>query len=90
MLVLTRKPGQRIHIGNDIVLTVLAIEGDRVRVGIAAPRDVQVLRGELLDEVASVNRGAARPAGPVGAALLSELGKYLSKGPKPGVDASED
>ncbi len=47
MLVLTRKPGEKIHIGNDIVLTVLEVQGTRVRLGIDAPDDVRVLRAEL-------------------------------------------
>jgi carbon storage regulator len=47
ILVLTRKAGEKIRIGNDIVVTVLAVEGYRVRVGIAAPADVPILRAEL-------------------------------------------
>ncbi len=47
MLVLTRKPGEKIHIGNDIILTVLEVQGSRIRVGIDAPDDVRVLRAEL-------------------------------------------
>ncbi len=47
MLVLTRKLGEKIHIGPDIVLTVLEVQGKRVRLGIAAPDDVRVLRAEL-------------------------------------------
>ena len=49
MLVLTRKPGGELLIGDDIRLTVLAIEGRKVRLGIEAPGDVKVLRGELFD-----------------------------------------
>jgi carbon storage regulator len=48
MLVLTRRKNQSILIGNDIVVTVLEVKGDQVRVGITAPRDVQVYREELL------------------------------------------
>ena len=49
MLVLSRKPHDTIHIGDDVVLTVLSISGSRVRLGIVAPPEVQVLRGELLE-----------------------------------------
>jgi carbon storage regulator len=47
MLVLSRKEAQRIRLGNDIVITVLRLGGDKVRLGIEAPRDMLVLREEL-------------------------------------------
>jgi carbon storage regulator CsrA len=47
MLVLTRKANQQIQIGENIVITVLQIKGNSVRLGIEAPRDVRVVRGEL-------------------------------------------
>ena len=47
MLVLTRKLQERICIGNDITVTVLRVKGQQVRIGIEAPRDVRVIRGEL-------------------------------------------
>lgn len=47
LLVLTRKPNQRINIGDDIVVTVLEVRGDQVRLGIEAPRDVGVQREEI-------------------------------------------
>ena len=49
MLVLSRKCHDSIHIGSDIVVTVLAIRGNRVRLHVEAPRDVPVLRSELLE-----------------------------------------
>ena len=48
MLVLSRKPGEKVHIGGDIVVTVLEVKGNRVRIGIEAPRSVTVTRSELL------------------------------------------
>jgi carbon storage regulator CsrA len=47
MLVLSRKIGERIHIGNDIVLEVRRISGNRVTLALEAPRDMRILRGEL-------------------------------------------
>ncbi len=47
MLVLTRKLQQQIKIGEQITVTILKVKGNTVRVGIAAPRDVRVIRGEL-------------------------------------------
>jgi carbon storage regulator len=47
MLVLSRKRGEQIHIGEGVVLTVISIEGNRVRLGIEAPREVTVDRQEI-------------------------------------------
>lgn len=59
MLILTRKPDQRILINDDIVITVLAVDGDRVKLGISAPAAVSVLREELQRAVSGENRSAA-------------------------------
>ena len=48
MLILTRRAGEAILIGNDIKITVTAINGNQVRIGIDAPREVKVLREELV------------------------------------------
>ena len=47
MLVLTRKPGQRLMIGDDVVVTVLSVRNGQVRIGIEAPRSVSIRREEL-------------------------------------------
>lgn len=47
MLVLSRRESERIRVGDSIVVTVVRVAGDRVRLGIEAPSDVLVLRGEL-------------------------------------------
>lgn len=47
MLVLSRKIGERIHIGDDIIVTVTKVSGNRVTIGIDAPQEVGILRGEL-------------------------------------------
>ena len=48
MLVLTRRINERIIIGDDIIVTVLEVDGDQVRIGIDAPRDIKVFREEVL------------------------------------------
>jgi carbon storage regulator len=63
MLVLSRKTNERIVLGNDIVLTVTNISGNRVTIGIEAPNSVAILRGELLADIdaeASQQRTQAR------------------------------
>ena len=47
MLVLSRKPGEKVVIGNGITITLVEVQGNRVRVGIDAPDQVRILRGEL-------------------------------------------
>ena len=47
MLVLSRKTGERIHLGDDVVITITKIAGNRVAIGIEAPREVSIRRGEL-------------------------------------------
>jgi carbon storage regulator CsrA len=53
MLVLTRKQGERIQIGQDVVITVVRTKGKSVRLGIQAPAHVPVLRGEIAIEIAA-------------------------------------
>ena len=59
MLVLTRKPGERLVIGDNIVITVVDVKGDNIRIGIDAPREVKVYRGEIYDAIVAENRQAA-------------------------------
>lgn len=53
MLVLSRKKTEGIRIGEDITVTVLAIRGDKVRLGISAPRTIDVHRDEVFDAILS-------------------------------------
>lgn len=59
MLVLTRNANQSIMIGHDVVVTVLEIRGDQVRLGIRAPRSVDVHREEVYAALQRANRSAA-------------------------------
>ncbi len=59
MLVLARKVGQQIVIGDEIEVTVLEVRGEQVRLGINAPRSIAVHRKELLEQVAEENVRAA-------------------------------
>jgi len=59
MLVLTRKEGETIAIGDEIEIRVLRIDGDQIRLGIVAPRQMTVLRGELLKEINQETTDAA-------------------------------
>jgi carbon storage regulator len=61
MLVLSRKCEQSLLLGDDITITVLAIDGERVKLGIEAPRSVSVLRCEVFEQMQTANEGAAHP-----------------------------
>jgi carbon storage regulator len=82
VLVLTRRPGESIMIGDDVVVTVLDVRGDVVRVGIKAPRSVRVHREEVYQELQKANREAASPSeGAVEA--LSEMLRSGGSQPRP-------
>ena len=53
MLVLTRKPGQSIMIGDGVEVQVLSVAGEKVRLGITAPEDVSIFRNEVYDRIES-------------------------------------
>ena len=59
MLVLSRKSDQSVVLGSDITVTILSIDGDRVKLGIRAPRSVTVLRQELYDQLQASNAAAS-------------------------------
>ncbi|MBN1380244.1 MAG: carbon storage regulator CsrA [Deltaproteobacteria bacterium] len=59
MLILTRKLGETITIGDDIVITFLDIKGKQLRVGISAPKNVSIHRGEIYQLIQEQNREAA-------------------------------
>jgi carbon storage regulator len=60
MLVLTRKKGEAIMIGDDIELIVLGTEGDAVRLGIRAPKQIDIYRKEVWTSILQSNREASR------------------------------
>ena len=59
MLVLTRRIGESLVIGDDVVIRVLDVKGDVVRIGVDAPRHVQIHRQEVYEAVMAANRAAA-------------------------------
>jgi carbon storage regulator len=75
MLVLTRRAGESVMIGDDVVITVLEARGDVIRLGIQAPRDVQVHREEVYRELQAANREAASPTEDAVRALTKMLNK---------------
>jgi carbon storage regulator len=62
MLVLTRKIGETIRIGNDVTVQVLAIRGGQVRIGLSAPADVRIFREEIFRTIEDQNQHARLPS----------------------------
>ena len=58
MLVLTRKPGEKIFIGDNVSLTVVEVKGDSVRIAVDAPRDIKIYRGEIYEAIIAENKAA--------------------------------
>ncbi len=79
MLVLSRRVGESVVIGDDVTVTVLEVRGDVIRVGIDAPRSVAVHRAELLAQLESSNRAAASPSDDA----VASLAQALKRGPRP-------
>jgi carbon storage regulator len=77
MLVLTRKKGESIMVGDDIEIVVIGTDGDAVRIGIKAPKTVEVHRAEVYQAIRQANREAT--AHPIN---LTDLGEILKKAEK--------
>jgi len=60
MLIITRKPGEKVMVGDDIVIHLMEIVGGSVRLGIEAPRSIPVYREEIYTAVRDENRAAAQ------------------------------
>jgi len=62
VLVLSRRASESVMVGQDVVITVLEVRGDVVRLGISAPREIQVHREEVFRELQAQNAAAASPS----------------------------
>jgi carbon storage regulator len=90
MLVISRRKGERVSIGDEIELIVTEVHRTSVKLGIRAPRGLTVLRGEIRDSIAEANRAAAAssvedtvalsPPNPAGGGDVSEISIILRPG----------
>jgi carbon storage regulator len=59
MLILTRRVGETLMVGDDVTVTVLGVKGNQVRIGVNAPKDVAVHREEIYDRIRKENAGGS-------------------------------
>jgi carbon storage regulator len=83
MLILSRKVNEKIVIGSDISVSIIDIRGDQVRLGISAPRQVEVFREEVLRQIEAENKAAALAATADAAAKLPKLLPKVSQNDSP-------
>lgn len=77
MLVLSRRKGEKIVIGNEIVVEILAISGDGVRLGISAPTETSIHRYEVFAEIQEANRHAEAAVGEIETSTLEQLAAFV-------------
>lgn len=80
MLILTRKSGEGIRIGDHVTLKIIEIRGNQVRLGVEAPRDMAVHREEIYQLIQEQNRSSAESS-PADPQLLSKVWEEQSKKP---------
>ncbi len=84
MLILSRRPGESLTIGDEITITVVGVNGNQIRLGITAPRDVRVLREEIYRAMHEENRAAATAL--VSSNRLEEVFQHLRAKNKGGIE----
>ncbi len=87
MLVLTRKLGEVIRIGDQIEVVVVSVDGNSVKLGIEAPEEIPVYREEVYEKIASENKAASSE---FDKAKLKTLRGIVSKGKTPDPDGSRE
>jgi carbon storage regulator len=79
MLVLSRRVGEKVVIGNEVIVEVISVSGDGVRLGITAPRETSVHRFEVFAEILAANRAASTASTSGPRSSLEDLSAGLRK-----------
>jgi len=77
MLVLSRRKGEKIVIGNETVVEILSVSGEGVRLGISAPHETSIHRYEVFVEIQEANRQSEAAAGELEQATLEQLSAFV-------------
>lgn len=80
MLVLSRRKGEKIVIGNEIVIEIVSVSGDGVRLGISAPKETSIHRYEVFAEIQEANRSAEEALKELESSSLEQLAAFVQKG----------
>ncbi|KAA3615502.1 MAG: carbon storage regulator [Calditrichaeota bacterium] len=86
MLVLTRRLGETIVIGDDITIKIVDIHGKQIRIGIEAPKEVSVYRGEIYERIMQENKAAAEAANVQNEDVTDNMRKLLQQKTIPAKD----
>ena len=86
MLILQRKAGQSLRIVENITVTIVAVENNRVRIAIDAPTDISILRSELIEAIAANQEAALQPETAASELLALIGGKAEAESPAPRKD----
>lgn len=82
MLVLSRRNGEKVAIGNDVVIEVLSVSGEGVRLGIVAPKETSVHRYEVFVDIENANRAAETAVNEIENSSLEQLSAHFLTKPK--------
>ncbi len=76
MLVISRKENQKIKIGDNIEIVIVEVGKNQVKIGIEAPKDVQILRSELIEEISNENKKANME---INSETIAEISKVINE-----------
>lgn len=79
MLILSRKIDEKIKIGNDITITLISIQGDQVKIGVEAPKNVKVFRQEVYNAIQNENKAAVMNTETTNTNIVTEISKLMKK-----------